>query len=180
MDRLKDKIAIVTGGANGIGKAISGLLAEEGAWVLVTDIEDDAGNATVDGIRNAGGAAKFCHADVSSTADVNRAVETAAAMNGRVDILCNNAAYLGDFHAILESTDDEWSKCINVALMGTHYFTKATLPYMIKQRKGSIVNPILTTRITSGSVTIRFLDASAPRVKSHTRPCSWPLMKRRT
>lgn len=152
MDRLKNKVAIVTGGANGIGKAISELFAEEGAWVLVADIEDDAGNAAVDGIRSAGGTAKFCHADVSSTADVNSAVEAAAARNGRVDILCNNAAYLGNFHAILESTDDEWRKCINVALMGTHYFTKATLPYMVKQQAGSIVN-IVSIQALAGMMT---------------------------
>jgi NAD(P)-dependent dehydrogenase (short-subunit alcohol dehydrogenase family) len=152
MDRLKDKVAVVTGGANGIGKAISELFAEEGAWVLVTDIEDDAGNATVGSIRKAGGEAKFCHADVSSTADVSRAVEAAAATNGHIDILCNNAAYLGNFHAILESTDDEWSKCINVALMGTHYFTKATLPYMIQQQKGSIVN-IVSIQALAGMMT---------------------------
>src|SRR2546430_2845576 len=152
MDRLRDKVALVTGGANGIGKAISELFAEEGAWVLVTDIEDDAGNATVDSIRAAGGTAKFFHADVSSTADVSRAVEAAAATNGRIDILCNNAAYLGNFHAILESTDEEWSKCINVALMGTHYFTKATLPYMIKQQKGSIVN-IVSIQALAGMMT---------------------------
>jgi NAD(P)-dependent dehydrogenase (short-subunit alcohol dehydrogenase family) len=152
MDRLKDKVAIVTGGANGIGKATSELFAEEGAWVLVADIEDEPGNATVRGIRGKGGAAEFCHADVSSTADVARAVGIAAARNGRIDILCNNAAYLGDFHDILGSTDDEWNKCINIALLGTHYFTKATLPYMIKQRKGSIVN-VVSIQALAGMMT---------------------------
>jgi NAD(P)-dependent dehydrogenase (short-subunit alcohol dehydrogenase family) len=143
MDRLKDKIAIVTGGANGIGKAISELFAEEGAWLLVSDIDDEAGNATVRGIREKGGAAEFCHADVSRTSEAARAVEVAAARNGRIDILCNNAAYLGvEFHDILGSTEEEWTKCINIALLGTHYFTKATLPYMIKQKKGSIVNVV--------------------------------------
>lgn len=153
MDRLKDKIAIVTGGANGIGKAISELFAEEGAWVLVSDIEDEPGKATVQGIRQKGGAAEYCHADVSSTADVTRAVAAAAAKNGRIDILCNNAAYLApDFHDILESTEDEWTKCINIALMGTHHFTKATLPYMLKQKKGSIVN-IVSIQALAGMMT---------------------------
>ena len=153
LDRLKEKIAIVTGGANGIGKAISELFAEEGAWVLVSDIEDKPGNATVRAIRQKGGAAEYCHADVSSTADVKRAVEAAAAKNGRIDILCNNAAYLApDFHGILESTEDEWTKCINIALLGTHYFTKATLPYMIKQKKGSIVN-IVSIQALAGMMT---------------------------
>lgn len=143
MDRLKDKVAIVTGGANGIGKAVSELFAEEGAFVLVSDIDDAAGNATVRGIREKGGAAEFCHADVSRTPEVARAVEVAAARNGRIDILCNNAAYLGvEFHDILGSTEEEWTKCINIALLGTHYFTKATLPYMVKQKKGSIVNVV--------------------------------------
>lgn len=153
MDRLKDKVVIVTGAANGIGKAISELCAEEGAWVLVSDIEDEAGKATVRGIREKGGAAEFCHADVSLTADVARAVGAAAARNGRIDILCNNAAYLTpDFHDILESTEDEWTKCINVALLGTHYFTKATLPYMIKQKKGSIVN-VVSIQALAGMMT---------------------------
>jgi NAD(P)-dependent dehydrogenase (short-subunit alcohol dehydrogenase family) len=142
MDRLKDKVAIVTGGANGIGKAISELFAEEGAWVLVADIEEGPGNETVCGIRAKGGAAEFCRTDVSAPADVARAVARAGAQNGRVDVLCNNAAYLGDFHAILESTEDEWTRCINVALLGTHYFTKETLPYMVRQQKGSIVNVV--------------------------------------
>lgn len=143
MERVKDKVAIVTGGANGIGRAISELLAEEGAWVLVADIEDQPGNETVTAIHNKGGRAEFCHTDVSRPEDVERAVELAGKWNGRIDILCNNAAYLADdFHAALESTEEEWRKCIDVALMGTHYFTKATLPYMIAQNSGSIVNVV--------------------------------------
>lgn len=143
MDRLEGKIAIVTGAANGIGKAIAELFAAEGAWVLVTDIEDDAGRETVQSIHSAGGHAEYLHADVSNQQHVRNAVATAAKQNGRIDILCNNAAYLSpDFHAALESTDDEWHKCIDVALMGTHNFTKATLPYMIAQHQGSIVNVV--------------------------------------
>jgi NAD(P)-dependent dehydrogenase (short-subunit alcohol dehydrogenase family) len=153
MDRLKEKVAIVTGAANGIGKAISELFAEEGAWVLVSDIEDEAGNANVQNIRGMGGAAEFCHADVSSTADIARAVEVAVAQTGSIDILCNNAAYMGPgFHDILGSTEDEWAKCINITLLGTHRFTKEVLPYMIKQKKGSIVN-VVSIQALAGMMT---------------------------
>ncbi len=143
MERLKDKVAIVTGGANGIGRAICELFAEEGAWVLVVDIEEQAGLSVVHTIHSRGGKAQFCKADVSNQKEVRAAVESAAAYNGRIDILCNNAAYLSpDFHAVLESTDEEWRKCIDVALMGTHYFTKAALPHMLAQKHGSIVNVV--------------------------------------
>src|SRR4051812_49920795 len=109
MDRVKDKVAIVTGGANGIGRAISDLLAEEGAFVLVADIERESGDETVAAIRSRGGQAEFCQADASRSDEVARAVQAAASWNGRIDILCNNAAYLSpDFHAALESTDTEW------------------------------------------------------------------------
>jgi len=67
----------------------------------------------------------------------------AAAQSGRIDVLCNNAAYLSpDFHSALDSTDEEWRKCIDVALMGTHYFTQSVLPYMIAKKAGSIVNVV--------------------------------------
>jgi NAD(P)-dependent dehydrogenase (short-subunit alcohol dehydrogenase family) len=69
-------------------------------------------------------------------------VEFAAARAGRIDILCNNAAYLGQFHAVLEATEEEWERCIRTALMGTHYFTQAVLPYMLARKQGSVVNVV--------------------------------------
>jgi NAD(P)-dependent dehydrogenase (short-subunit alcohol dehydrogenase family) len=143
MNRLKDKIAIVTGGANGIGKAISELFAEEGAWVLVADIEREPGEETVRGIREKGGQAEFCRTDVSEPEQVARAVKLAAENSGRIDVLCNNAAYLTpDFHGILDATPEEWERCIKVVLMGTQYFTREVLPYMLAQKWGSVVNII--------------------------------------
>jgi NAD(P)-dependent dehydrogenase (short-subunit alcohol dehydrogenase family) len=152
MNRVQEKVAIVTGGANGIGRAISELLAREGAWVLVTDIEDNAGRETVRGILEDGGMGAYFHADVSRREDAAAAIQRAAEQTGRIDILCNNAAYLGASHAILESTDEEWDKCIKVALMGTHYFTKEALPYMIRQKKGSIVN-VVSIQALAGMMT---------------------------
>jgi NAD(P)-dependent dehydrogenase (short-subunit alcohol dehydrogenase family) len=143
MNRLKDKVAIVTGGANGIGRAICERYADEGAWVLVVDIEEETAQSVAAAIQANGGNASFCRGDVSKQEDILHAVEIAAAQSGRIDILCNNAAYLSpDFHGALDSTDEEWQGCINVALLGTHYFTKAVLPYMIAQKSGSIVNVV--------------------------------------
>ena len=142
MGRLSDKVAIVTGAANGIGKAIAELFAEEGASVLVADIEQDAGERCVEEIRSRNGKAQFFRVDVSAPEDVSRAVKAAASWNGNVDVLCNNAAYMGPYHAVIESTLEEWDRCIQISLMGTHNFTKEVLPYMLSRKKGSIVNVV--------------------------------------
>src|SRR6476646_3957714 len=106
MDRLRGKIAIVTGGANGIGKAISELFADEGAWVLIADREEGPGRETAANILVKGGAAEFCHCDVSQQADVKRAVAQAAARNGKIEFLCNNDGYVArDVAEQPEATD---------------------------------------------------------------------------
>ena len=141
MKRLKDRIAIVTGAGHGIGRAIAELYAAEGAIVFMCSRDSAAGEAAAAEFRQAGGDATFLPCDVSHPEEVARVVEAAAARNGRIDILCNNAAYLAStWHNAGESTDEEWEKCFRVSLMGTQWFTQGVLPLMIRQKSGSIVN----------------------------------------
>lgn len=173
MERLKDKVAIVTGGANGIGKAISELFAAEGAFVLVVDVEESAGRAAADAIQSEGGNAQFFQADVSKPAQIENAVKAAVSHSGRIDVLCNNAAYLSpDFHAALESTEEEWRKCIDVALMGTHYFTKSVLPYMLAQKHGSIVN-VVSIQGMQGMMTSAAYTATKAALLGYTMSISY-------
>jgi NAD(P)-dependent dehydrogenase (short-subunit alcohol dehydrogenase family) len=139
--RLEDKIAIVTGAGHGIGRAIAGIYAEEGADVFLCSREVEAGEAAAEEFRKAGGRATFIQCDVSERGQVAAVVKAAAARTGRIDVLCNNAAYLArEWHNAGDATDDEWEKCFRVSLMGTQWFTQGVLPFMLAQKSGSIVN----------------------------------------
>jgi NAD(P)-dependent dehydrogenase (short-subunit alcohol dehydrogenase family) len=140
MSRLQNKVAIVTGAAHGIGRAIAERFADEGAWVLDADVDQDAGRAAVAEIRQRGGQIKFVHTDVTSTDDIDRAVALAFGQSGRIDVLVNNAAHLGDWLDVREATPQQWDHSFAVTLKGAAMFTRAVLPHMLSQKSGSIVN----------------------------------------
>ncbi|HEY3392777.1 MAG TPA: glucose 1-dehydrogenase [Lacipirellulaceae bacterium] len=138
--RLENKLAIVTGAAHGIGASIAQLFAREGAWVLVADLDRQAGEAVVSEITATGGQAKFAHTDVTSPDDVERAVQIAAQKSQRIDVLVNNAAHLGDWYDVLQATPEQWDYSYSVTLMGAVRFTHAVLPWMMPHHSGSIIN----------------------------------------
>jgi NAD(P)-dependent dehydrogenase (short-subunit alcohol dehydrogenase family) len=140
MERLKNKVAVVTGGAHGIGKAIAEIFAQESASVFIADLDEIAGKETAANIREQGGDANFFCCDVSRAEEVAAFVRRAAEKNGRIDVLCNNAAYIGNWHNSGDAPDEEWEKCFRVSLMGTQFFTREVLHFMVPQKNGSIIN----------------------------------------
>ncbi|WP_416145936.1 SDR family NAD(P)-dependent oxidoreductase [Prosthecochloris sp. SCSIO W1101] len=140
MKRVENKVAVVTGGAFGIGMAISLLLAEEGAKVAVTDIADDEGQRVAEEIERSGGIAKYWHLDTSVESDVENVFAGVADAFGTIDVLVNNAGIAGANRPTHEVTREEWEKVINVNVTGVFLCTKYVVPYMMRVGRGSIIN----------------------------------------
>ncbi|MGD1118116.1 MAG: glucose 1-dehydrogenase [Dehalococcoidales bacterium] len=140
MNRVKDKAAVVTGSASGIGEATAKLLAAEGAKVAVLDIKDKEGKTVAAGIKKAGGTADFWHADVSKEDEVKQAMAEIYKKYGKLDILVNNAGIPGGRAPAFDLPVEEWDRVMNTNLKGAFLCVKYASPYMIKSGGGSIVN----------------------------------------
>lgn len=139
--RLKDKVAIITGSAGGMGQAAAELFASEGASIVLTDVASNAGEETARKIRDAGGKAIFVTANVAKEEDVKNMVGTAIDAFGRVDVLYNNAGIMpSDDGGVTDITEELWDRVMNVNLKSAFLCTKYTVPHMISQGKGSIIN----------------------------------------
>jgi NAD(P)-dependent dehydrogenase (short-subunit alcohol dehydrogenase family) len=139
--RLKDKVAIVTGAGNGIGRGIAEMFAEQGAAVLIVDIDETAGEEAAAALRKRGFPASFAKVDVSKRDQVEAAVKMVGEKQNRIDVLVNNAAYIQlPWHDVATVTDEEWEKSFRVSMMGTQYFTAETLKFMLPNKQGSIIN----------------------------------------
>lgn len=135
---LDGKIAIVTGGGSGIGRAISRLYAAEGAKVVIGDIKAD-GEVTVEDIRKHGHDAIFVRTDVRDPSQVRRLLDATVEKYGGVDIVCNNAG-IELVRPLVDTTEEEWDMVINTNLRAAFLVSKYALPHMIRKRKGVIVN----------------------------------------
>ena len=139
MDRLKGRVALVTGAASGIGRATAKRLAAEGASVVITDIAVEQGETAVKEITDAGGKAIFVKHDVTSEADWEIVCAKAAAEFGSLDIVVNNAG-MGDINAIEETTLEEWNRTIDIDQTGVFLGMKIPAPYLKKSQHASIIN----------------------------------------
>ena len=137
--RLENRVAIVTGGASGIGRAICELFAEEGAHVVIADIDSEGGAETLHNIESANGEAAFVKTDVSREDEVAAMAKTALDTYGGVNILVNDAAAFV-FGEIEDITDDDWQRVFGVNVLGAAYTVKHVLPAMKTAGGGSIVN----------------------------------------
>jgi len=137
--RLDDKVAIVTGGGSGIGRAIAQMFALEGACVLVADWVVEGGEETVRLIAQAGGQARFAQADVSRAADAQSMTQAARDAWGRINILVNNAGIVR-VGTVTGTSEEEWDLTLSVILKGVYQCSRFAIPEMIASGGGAIVN----------------------------------------
>ena len=137
--RFADKVALITGGTSGMGRATAVLFAQEGARVAITGRNEARGREVVAEIEQAGGTAIFVRSDVRFAEDCRRAIEETLQAFGRLDILFNNAGVLYS-NTVLDCTEEEWDLTLDTNLKGTYLMSKFTLPTMIAQGSGVIIN----------------------------------------
>lgn len=138
--QFEGKVAIVTGGASGIGYACAATFARGGAKVVVADISQEIGDRAVAGIKAAGGDAVFTRTDVSRPENVEAMVEAAIQAFGRLDIAVNNAGIGGESAPTGSYTIDGWNRVININLNGVFYCMRYEIPRMLERDGGAIVN----------------------------------------
>lgn len=137
--RLQDKIVIVTGGAQGIGKAYCLGMAREGAAVVIADLDEERGRGVAEEIADLGGTALFIRTDVSRKADDEALVMKTVDRFGGLDVLVNNAAIL-DGEPVTEITEEKWDRQFAVNAKGTLFCAQAAVQVMKRQKRGKIVN----------------------------------------
>jgi len=140
MKRAENKVAIITGGALGIGRETCLLLAKEGAKIAITDILEKEGKKLAEEINKSGGTAKFWHLDVSKESEVEKVFASVVREFGKIDSLVNNAGIAGADKPTHELSEKEWDKVMNINVKGVFFCTKHSIPYMKKSGRGSIIN----------------------------------------
>lgn len=157
---LKGKVAIVTGAASGIGRAIAVRLAEMSAAIVVLDKNAEGGKETVSLVVQSGGEASFVSCDVSSQVECQDAVQQAIARHGRIDILCNNAG-ITVRKDVLALEEEEWDAVLDVTLKSVYLLSRTVIPHMIRQGGGVIINTGSGWSLKGGPKAVAYCAAKA-------------------
>jgi NAD(P)-dependent dehydrogenase (short-subunit alcohol dehydrogenase family) len=137
---LKNKVVLVTGAASGIGQAIALVAAREGARLVLSDIDEHAGQSVVKQVRDLGAEVLFATSDVGKPDDAQALVDQALAHYGQIDVACNNAGIGGASALLADYKTDDWAQVISINLSGVFYGMRAQIPAMLKNGGGAIVN----------------------------------------
>src|SRR5919205_1534745 len=161
--RLKDKVAIVTGGGVGIGKAYAQGLAKEGAKIVVADIQDGEAKKVAADIKSAGGDALPVYVDVTSMEKTQAMAQSTLSAYGRIDILVNNAGLYSALKKknFMEIDPEEWDRVMAVNLKGLFLCVKAVYPAMKQQGKGKIINISSGTALSGSPLFLHYVSSKA-------------------
>jgi NAD(P)-dependent dehydrogenase (short-subunit alcohol dehydrogenase family) len=149
--RLENRIAVITGAANGIGRATALLFAREGARLVLADVHEQALQETLNMVNAEGCSSLMIKTDVSVEEEVKRLIASALESYSRIDILCNNAGVSGGISALTDQDSEEWQRVFRVNVMGAVYGTKHVAGHMQGRRQGAIVNTSSVGGIRSGA-----------------------------
>ena len=152
MQELKGKIALITGGSRGIGKAIALALAEEGVNVAITGRNEEKLKAVVQEIEQKGVKSVYAVFDITSKTEVYGALEKLQKDFGKIDVLVNNAG-IAAFGGILEMEDEKWEEIVKTNLFGAYYVVKAVVPNMVERKSGDIINISSTAGLKGNAMT---------------------------
>lgn len=160
MKQLAGKCAIITGGASGIGRATVELFAEEGAMVVIADINQEAGQAAADAVNARGGTAVFVHCDVTRAGDCQRVVDAAVEQFGRLDILFNNAGVIRRSD-VLGTSEEEWDLVMDVNAKSVFLMSKYAVPVMAAAGGGAIINSGSGWGLKGGGMALAYCASKA-------------------
>jgi NAD(P)-dependent dehydrogenase (short-subunit alcohol dehydrogenase family) len=184
MGMLQDKVAFITGAANGIGEATARRFAEEGAAVALADVENEDGKRIREEITNSGGKAIYLECDVSDASSVERAIKTTVEEFGKLDIVFANAGINGMWAPIDELKPDEWEHTLAINLKGTYLTVHYAVPYLKRNGSGSILitssvngtrtfsNPGTSAYSTSKAGQVAFMKIMALELGQHKIRCN--------
>src|SRR5262249_54029194 len=157
---LDGKVMIVTGGASGIGRASSELMASRRAHVVIADIDAELGDDFAETLRAGGASARFVATDITSRPSVRTLVEDTCATHGRIDALVHVAA-MCENTTFMETDDDLWHRTLDVCLTGTFVINQEVARVMVEQRCGRIINFASTVALTGGAEHAAYSAAKA-------------------